>query len=64
MGDVVNLRRARKEKARLAAAKEKAAKRAEFGVSRAQREAAERLREHDSKRLDAHRLEAGPADDH
>jgi hypothetical protein len=63
MGEIVNLRRARKQKARLADAKEKAARRAEFGISRAEREAAELAKTLESKRLEAHRREAPSRDD-
>jgi hypothetical protein len=63
MGEIVNLRRARKQKARLAATNEKAARRAEFGISRAEREAAELAKTLDAKRLEAHRREAPPRDD-
>jgi hypothetical protein len=54
MGEVVNLRGARKQRARIAAAKAAAAKRAEFGRARAEREVTERARALETKRLDAH----------
>ena len=48
MGDIIILRRARKQRARIAATKDSAAKRAKSG----------RARELDEKRLEAHRREA------
>jgi Domain of unknown function (DUF4169) len=63
MADIVNLRRARKEKARLAVAEEKAKRRAEFGVSRATRKAADRDRSLEAKRLEAHLREVAAGDD-
>lgn len=55
MADIVNLRRARKQKTREAAAAKAAQKRIEFGVSRAQREAAGRVRTLEEHRLQSHR---------
>jgi hypothetical protein len=63
MADIVNLRRARKEKARLAAAKEKAESRVEFGTSHAARKAAERVRLLEAKRLEAHLRDGAAGDD-
>jgi hypothetical protein len=63
MADIVNLRRARKEKARQQASKDAAAKRAKFGRSRAERDAADMLRTLEENRLDSHRREAIAADD-
>jgi Domain of unknown function (DUF4169) len=63
MADIVNLRRAHKEKARLAIAKEKAERRTEFGMSRATRKAAERVRSLEAKRLEAHLREVAAGDD-
>ena len=63
MGDIVNLRRARKQKARAASDAEAAVNRANFGASRAGREAAMRLRNLESARLDGHRRAAAPDDD-
>ena len=57
MGEVVNLRRVGKQRARVAATKDSAAKRAKSGRGRAEREATERARGLDEKRLDAHRRE-------
>jgi hypothetical protein len=61
MADVVNLRRARKRKAREIAAAEAADRRLEFGISRATREASRDQRELAERRLAAHRLD--PATD-
>ena len=62
MGEVINLRRARKQCAHIAATKDSAAKRAKSGRPRADREATERARGLEEKHLDAHRREA--AGDH
>ena len=61
MADVVNLRRARKRKAREIAAAEAADRRVAFGISEAAREAARDQRELAERRLAAHRLD--PATD-
>ncbi len=61
-GEIVNLRRARKQRKRIAATKDSAAKRAGSGLARAEREATKRARGLDEKRLDAHRREV--AGDH
>jgi hypothetical protein len=61
MADVVNLRRARKRKAREIAAAEAADRRVAFGVSQVAREAAQNQRELAERRLAAHRLD--PATD-
>ena len=55
MGEIINLRRARKNKARAVSDAEAAAKRAEFGRSSAEREATRKLRNLDATRLDGHR---------
>ena len=52
MGEIVNLRRARKGKARADSAAQAAARRLKFGLSRADREAAEKIRDLDRARLD------------
>jgi Domain of unknown function (DUF4169) len=62
MGEVVNLRRVRKQRARVAVMRDSAAKRAKSGRARAERETTERARGLDEKRLDAHRREV--AGDH
>jgi len=62
MGEVVNLRRARKQRARDLASKDAAADRAKSGRARAEREATERARGLVERRLDAHRREV--AGDH
>jgi hypothetical protein len=61
MADVVNLRRARKRKARDIAAAEAADRRVAFGISQVTREAARDQRELAERRLAAHRLD--PATD-
>ncbi len=64
MGEIVNLRRARKQKARAGSDAEAAANRAKCGASRAEREAAIRLRNLEATRLDGHRrADAGAAPD-
>jgi hypothetical protein len=63
MGDLISLRRARKQKARLVAAQESAERRAAFGISRAEREAADRAMTLEAKRLEAHRRDVPPRDD-
>ena len=52
MGEIVNLRRARKTKSRANSAAQAAAQRLKFGLSRADREAAEKIRDLDRARLD------------
>ncbi len=66
MGEVVNLRRVRKAKARAASALEAGANRSKFGLSRVERETASSLRDLESARLDGHKRESvdEPADDH
>jgi Domain of unknown function (DUF4169) len=62
-GEIVNLRRARKEKARAASSKEAVAHGAKFGRIRAGRDAADQTRILEEKRLEAHRREAASSDD-
>ena len=59
MAEIVNLRQARKRKAR--AEKERAAdaNRRLHGLSRTQKELAARHRESDDRKLDGHRLDGG-----
>jgi Domain of unknown function (DUF4169) len=52
MGEIVNLRRARKGKLRADSAALAAARRLKFGLSRADGEAAEKIRDLDRARLD------------
>ncbi len=52
MGEIVNLRRARKGKSRANSASQAATRRLKFGLSRADREAAETIRDLDRARLD------------
>jgi hypothetical protein len=63
MGEIVNLRRARKKKTRAGAESEAAANRAKFGADRAGREAAVMRRELEATRLDGHRLTPAAPDD-
>ncbi len=56
MGEIVNLRRARKRDARLREEAAAAANRARFGVSRAVKREARAQRELVERRLDDHRL--------
>ena len=62
-GEIVNLRRARKENARAASSKEAVANRAKLGLIRAGRDAAHQPRILEEKRLHAHRREAASSDD-
>jgi hypothetical protein len=62
MGEIVNLRLARKRKTRAGADAEAAANRASFGCSRAAREAAAKLLALDAARLDGHQRDGANAD--
>jgi Domain of unknown function (DUF4169) len=62
MGEIVNLRHARKQRARIAATKDAAAKRAKSSRPRAQREATGRARRLEEKPLDARRREVAVDD--
>jgi hypothetical protein len=62
MGEIVNLRRARKKQARVAAENQAAANRVAFGRSRDENRRIEAEREFHASRLDAHRVDK-PADD-
>jgi hypothetical protein len=62
MSEIVNLRRARKAKAREAAAEAAAVNRVRFGQSRAVRELQEHARLFETRKLDGHFLAPG-ADD-
>lgn len=57
MGEIVNLRRVRKAKARTEAACRAEANRITFGRTRAEREATEAEKLIEARRLDAHKLE-------
>jgi len=63
MGDVVNLRRARKERDRRAKHDAAQAKRAAFGRSKSERELTSAQAQLESARLEAHRREREEADD-
>jgi len=60
MGDLINLRRARKLKARDDKAKSAATNRLAFGRSKAEVRLTEAERDLERKRIDAHRLQADP----
>ena len=60
---VVNLRRARKQKTREAKAQEAAERRAKFGLPKAEKSLQTDTQARDDKRLDGHRLEPGPTED-
>ncbi len=59
-GDLINLRRERKRRARDAAAETAEANRTAFGLSKAQREALRRERQTADRRLDGHALPSAP----
>jgi hypothetical protein len=56
MGEIVNLRRARKQKERQRAEKDAAANRATFGIAKAARRKARAERELQAQQLDGHKL--------
>jgi hypothetical protein len=66
MGEIVNLRRARKARARILATSEAAANRTKFGQSAAERSAAQTSRALESRRFEAHKREdrESSPDDH
>lgn len=63
MGDVVNLRRARKDQARRRRETEAQGNRLSFGRTKAERDLTAASAELDRKLLDAHRLPDSPAGD-
>ncbi len=64
MGDIINLRRARKTKERAAAEKKAAENRSQFGRSKAERESVKANAELDARRLDSHqRRSSGEPED-
>ncbi|WOJ89696.1 DUF4169 family protein [Methylocapsa polymorpha] len=66
MGEIVNLRRARKAKARADSTNEAAANRTKFGRSRSERDAAQAAQTAEARRLDGHRrqIPEGSTDGH
>ncbi len=62
MSEVVNLRLARKRKAREQADADAAVRRAEFGRAKGEKQLTAARRELDERALDAHRIGAKPAD--
>lgn len=63
MGEIVNLRRARKGRAREEAASRAAANRRKFGATLAEREALRAERALEVRRLDAHQRDGASASD-
>ncbi|MBY6240885.1 DUF4169 family protein [Methylosinus sp. Sm6] len=63
MGEIVNLRRARKDEARRRREAEASSNRLAFGRSKTERELAAASAELEKKRLDAHRLTDGEEDE-
>ncbi len=61
-GEVVNLRTERKRKARAHAAAEAAARRASFGLSKAEKKLAAARRDLATRGLEAHRIVPSPGD--
>lgn len=57
MAEIINLRRARKNKARTAKAAEAEANRVKHGVAKSVRDLAEARREKDERAADAHKLD-------
>ena len=60
---VVNLRRARKQKAREAKAQEAVERRAKFGLPKAEKARQTDTQTREGKHLDGHRLEPAPTED-
>ena len=60
MAEIINLRRARKDRARRAAESDATANRAAFGRTRAEKNEQKALRSLETRKLDAHRRESGP----
>jgi Domain of unknown function (DUF4169) len=62
MGEIVNLRRARKKRAAAVAEEEAAANRLAYGRSKGENRAAKAERVIAERRLDSHRLQTPPSD--
>ena len=62
MGEIVNLNRARKERARRRKAEDAAANRRKFGRTKGEEQAESQERDRSVDRLDAHRLPPQPPD--
>ncbi len=62
MGDIVNLRRARKARARAREEEKAQESRLRFGLSKAERNLAEKGRSLAERRLEGHRLDEAPGD--
>lgn len=63
MGELVNLRRARKAKGRAEREANAAANRAAFGRTRGEKEGQDAIRTLETRRLDGHRRDARPDDE-
>ncbi|MGO8739603.1 DUF4169 family protein [Rhodoblastus sp.] len=63
MGDIVNLRRARKTRAHVKDEEKAQGNRVRFGLSKAERDLAEKSRSLAERRLEAHRLDEAPGDE-
>jgi hypothetical protein len=63
MAEIVNLRRARKARARVEAEKDAAANRASFGLSKTEKKIARSMRSLEAQKLDGHRRERSPRDE-
>ncbi|MDE2362361.1 MAG: DUF4169 family protein [Hyphomicrobiales bacterium] len=63
MGEIVNLRRARKDRVRREAENAATTNRVAFGRTRAEKDGQKALRAFDERKLDAHRREPGAGDD-
>ncbi len=63
MGEIVNLRRARKAQQRRLDEDQAQENRVRHGLSRAERQLAEKTRTHEAKKLDGHRLDEEAAPD-
>jgi hypothetical protein len=62
LGEIVNLRRARKARARVRDEEKARENRLSFGLSKAKRELAEKTRLLAERRLEGHRLDETPGD--
>ena len=63
MAEIINLRRARKQRARAEAEKAAGQNRIDFGRSKAERSLTEAERDKAARHVDGHRLERGGDDD-
>jgi hypothetical protein len=63
MAEIINLRRARKAKAKTEAESQAAANRIAFGRSKAEKETGRAVQSLETQRLDGHRLEPKPGNE-